>query len=254
MILLQKQNKESNNKGEQGNVLFLILIAVALFAALSYAVTQSTRTGGGNNDNETALINSAQLTQYPSSVRTAVLRMIISGVESTELEFNAPSEFDDCSSNDMCVFHPSGGGGTYAFAPAEFMASDGGNTGGEWFFSGENQVQFIGTSTTNASANDIVAYLPGITQSLCGRINEELGLGNIEPAEADPTFAQSMISTGSPPSGAPTLANGNGNMINGSTTPGELAGQPSGCFQFTGVTSGDVLNNSYVYYQVLVER
>lgn len=81
---------KSNN--QSGNVLFLILIAVALFAALSYAVTQSTR-GGGNADDETSLISSASLTQYPASLKLSMLRLSISnGVSGLNTEFKVLSQ------------------------------------------------------------------------------------------------------------------------------------------------------------------
>src|SRR5688500_18709552 len=92
-----KFNLSRKRVKESGNVLFLILIAVALFAALSYAVTQSTRSGGGDAGRETSRISGAQMTQYPASIRTALVRMIIGGQNVDTLEFNDPSTFDNCT-------------------------------------------------------------------------------------------------------------------------------------------------------------
>ena len=99
--------KKDNNAAQEGNVLFLILIAVALFAALSYAVTQSSRSGGGDTS-ETTLINTAQITQYPASVRTSIIRMLVSGnVAADELLFVIPADFTtDCGASntpDSCL-------------------------------------------------------------------------------------------------------------------------------------------------------
>lgn len=243
-----QEKEEHNRTSESGNVLFLILIAVALFAALSYAVTSSTR-GGGDANSETSLISSAQLTQYPATIRTSVVRMIIGGADVSQLEFNAPADFDDCTAgNDLCVFHPSGGGATFADAPGEFM--DNGNPG-TWVFNAENQIDLLGTSTgdENPTANtaDVIAFLPGITQTLCNKVNEELGLPSTPPTESAIDIAQQMINTdGSTPAG---ICNGgcqaSGTIGTGASAGEDLEGQPFGCFNQGG---------TFVYYHVLVER
>ena len=226
-----------NKRNQDGNVLFLILIAVALFAALSYAVTQSTRSGGGSTSNETAGINAAQTTQYPASVRTAVVRMIIGGVDATNLEFNASSEFGTLTSTDLGVFHPNGGGATHVFAPSVVMAD---GSPGEWFFNPEFEIVNIGTSTSSSDAgNDYLAFLPGITQSLCTRINSDLGVSGDTVLAADASTRYES------------------NMINGYTFPGDefvlgdsnsagLAGQPFGCFENS--------DGEYVYYHLILEQ
>jgi hypothetical protein len=234
-------NKIRARRKEAGNVLFLILIAVALFAALSYAVTQSSRSGGGDANNETNLISSAQVTQYPASVRTAIIRMIVSnGVTAAELEFNPPSDFGNCTTDPQCVFHPAGGGATYAPAPADIVT---GTTPQVWVFNAENEINLVGTTVggnaPDSTTADVIAILPNVKTSICEKINEELGIngGAIPTETADIDVATIMDDN---PGG---IGAGGGTIGEGAAA--SLDGQAFGCFVVGGVN---------YYYHALIEQ
>ena len=239
-MMFNKRYLKNIKDKENGNVLFLILIAVALFAALSYAVTSSTRSSGGNAGSETNRISSAQIAQYPASVSTAIMRMIISSTLVSEIRFNRPSEFLTLDSTSIGVFHPQGGGATYVPAPDEIMVS--GNPG-QWTFNAELEVPNI--SISGIGGNDIIAYLVGIKQSICSKINEEYGMGTTIPvlnADRSAQYLRRMYDDGSsdyvmPTTDVPDIDDGSASF----------SGQPFGCFQNGG--AGD-----YVYYHVVLER
>lgn len=235
-----KFEKNERDRSEDGNVLFLILIAVALFAALSYAVTQSTRSSGSNSTSETALISSTQVTQYQASVRTAVLRMqVSSNVSADELVFDAPVDFsthcDTPANSPNCVFHPDGGGATYQTATDDITST----AGQIWVYNGENQVNQIGRYSTggNTTSNvEVIAFLANVRDGICQRINEELGISGI-PTENSIEVTQQMATTD-------TIGLGtSGDIIGDDVT--ELDNQPFGCFEQGGVN---------YYYHVLVEQ
>ncbi len=240
-------NLGKNYNSESGNVLFLILIAVALFAALSYAVTSSTRSGGSDASRETNLISSAQITQYPSSVSTAIVRMLISGKSFDEIRFNRPSEFSDLgtvSDKTIGVFHPTGGSATYIQAPSDVMVSSGTNPNGHWVFNAELEVPQIGLE--GAGGNDITAYLIGVKSSICQKINEEHGLGSTIPqlnGDRVAAYGDRMYDDGTTDYVIPTT-----DVTDITDGSNGFDGRPFGCFQNNG--SGD----EYVYYHVVVER
>lgn len=231
---------QNNRRSERGNVLFLILIAVALFAALSYAVTQSTRSGGGDASRETNLVNAASITQYPASIKTAITRMVISNsTDPDSLLFNTPSTFGSFDATYPAtngVFHPTGGGASYVDAPASVMANTN-NTPGTWHFNGENQVTNIGTSgALSTSTADVIAFLSGVKKAVCDSIHTKLGIA---------LTYQTL--TGIDVSSDMTVADPNIDAADGGTiTSAQLDGQPQGCFQQPAGT--------YVYYHVVAER
>ena len=97
-----------------GNALFIILIAVLLFTALSYAVTQSSR-GGGNANEELASIAQAEYENCTIATNTAKLRIeMINGCDEIEISYEYPDGTNinsNAPSDKSChIFSPSGGG------------------------------------------------------------------------------------------------------------------------------------------------
>lgn len=234
---------ENHNQqtGESGNVLFLILVAVVLFAALSYAVTSSTRTTDETGGSQTDRINAAALVQYPAGIRTSIMRMVVDGVATNELEFNTPADFDNLTDERIAVFHPAGGNATYQVAAPDTLTA--GSTGA-WSFNMEFEIDNIGSEIANdIGGNDVVAFLPGIREGICRHINREVGLtGPIPDTTADLSAAYSIVMNDAyvEPSAEIILGDLGGNGTE------SLTGQPFGCFRNNG---GD-----YVYYHVLIER
>ena len=169
---------------QNGNALFLILIAVALFAALSYAVTQSGR-GGGNADRETAKLQAARVLQYVASIEAAMNKMkLLNGTADTEFSFDTAewgfSDYQHSTTqpDQNKVFHPDGGGATWQdFSEMTTF----------WKFVGENAVTGLGECADNSSSacKELMFMLTDISDTLCIEINRNtIGIDTIPVDDA----------------------------------------------------------------------
>ena len=237
---------------ESGNVLFLILIAVALFAALSYAVTSSTNSGGGNANEENNLVTSASIAQIPVQMKTAIIRQMVSknvvnpdatgdlAADASGLLFDKPPFTGVATADEYrLVFHPNGGGASYAPATVGLITG----ADGEWVFTKAYEIENVG-STTNAdlAGNEIIAFLPGITSSVCDKINEEVGITGV--VDINNTNVIDLSATVETLVEGATLADGGDANLGATDHAPGIAGKPYGCINNDG---------TYVYYHVLLE-
>lgn len=184
-------------KNQSGNVLFLILIAVVLFAALSYAVTSSQRGGGTSISKDKAKANAAALLQYGTTLRNAVMRVKISnGCTDYTLDFSNPVFMQlngallmiansDAPSNKTChIFDTMGGNANPTIANQDSIDRNL-NIYATWPKYGHyliNLLQLRGVGTDGpagtASANDIVLWLDRVDKETCIAINDLVGVSN----------------------------------------------------------------------------
>lgn len=206
---------DCKQRPEAGNALFLILIALALFAALSYAVTTSSRSGG-NVDREQAEINSASLYQYIASLRATVQRMALTnGSGATSLMFNndvytsydgslvLPMGTPSAAAASNYVFHPDGGG-MPALTFEEMSENCGAShcTDGSFPSAGHVKFYYANLEDVGSDEADIIAVIFSPTSEVCKRLNNSAGIEEGSIALHLPSSPyQTSSSVNAPPTG-----------------------------------------------------
>ncbi len=212
----------------RGNVLFLILIAVALFAALSYAVTNSTRSGGGDTQKENAAILAAQHLQFFTGMHAALLRMMMNGCEITDLSFEnpllSPLYAGGGGARPACqVFNPAGGGMSYS---KPTTAVNGGN---DMAFYKNYGIFGIG-----ANVSELVAIIPNIGDAECRAVNKSTSLGDTIPLHSAANTFFNKFTYGS------TLDAGPGLIGDVATRCPECSNKPYFCVRYSSLTADGI--------------
>lgn len=247
MLLANRQLSpvKPQHSAEHGNVLFLIFIAVALFAALSYAITNSTRSGGESISQEKADLAATELAQYGVALRSAITRLlVVNGCTDRTISFWTDTNNDGAATiadtffnplsptNFSChVFHPQGGGVALQMAPESARQSD------DYIYTGGHPVLDVPIPGPPITA-DLIYGLRDISRDVCLAANRALEISLVSgDAPTDPAPGSHLTT--------PFI----GTYVTGPhIQSAQLRGKREGCFRRT-AGSGE-----YVYYFVLIER
>ncbi|MBU6474708.1 MAG: hypothetical protein KGQ70_01970 [Alphaproteobacteria bacterium] len=200
---------------------------MALFAALAYALLESSRSTGNNISHESDSIIAGQVTEMPAAVRQGVARMVIEGTAPIDITFT-----DTNSSND--VFYSGLAGNT---PPPQGACNTGCTVWTYQSFTDMTHGLFVGGVGTDAP--EIMAVLPDVTLDVCEQIQKGLSYPLTPPVQDSAAFDWTNI-TG-------TISQAGG--LKGSAT---TIWAPT----LTGVQFACVnnLNTGYFYYHVLLPQ
>lgn len=232
-----------HTNSQSGNVLFYILIAVALLAALTFAVAQSGRGSAKQISAERARLFASEIIDYSNVISSAVSQLTLRGVDDTELCFDHPnwgaSDYDHagCTDDFNKIFDINGAGISWSEAPSEAMDASA-TPDNLWHIYGDNEIEDIGTTCAGAGCSDLVLYLDELQLGVCQQLNDLLGItdsSTAPPTDTDIGETRFVGTFGY----SQSIADEAGGAL--------LAGKTSGCFENT-------TDNKYVFYKVLIAR
>lgn len=222
---------------ESGNVMFYILIAIVLLAALSYAISQGGRTGAQNLTGDRERLLATEIIDYADTVKKTVQMLRLRGSQFSDLSFAS----DDLAGYGVSgtapaheIFNTAGGAALYKKPDDSALALP-----SDWIFTATNEVENVGTTGGAADNADLLMILQPLKKSVCITLNERLSVTN--PAGDPPVDTD--IDTAVPFTGGAGFAQTIGNEAGSAS----LAGHNAGCFRETA-------SGNYYFYQVLLAR
>jgi hypothetical protein len=227
---------------ERGSAIVWILVMVALFAALTYAVSQGSRSGSSQLTEQQAQLAATEILDYARNIKNAVHQLQIDGCDETEVSFENPvvSGYTNPNSptNKSCdVFNVNGGGLIYQ-APGEDWLDNSFSSNSaykKWGWGANYNIEGSGTTAT-----DLRIVINFLKENICIAINDKLSILN--PSDKPPIDTNSNVGSEFVGIYATTPANNIGDD-GGHNLPGKQA------FCRIGNTP-----NNYQFNQVLIAR
>jgi hypothetical protein len=174
-----------SRRASAGNALFLVLIAVALFAMLAYAITQGGR-GGGDTKKEQTTIAIAQVEDFAAQIQTALTRLNINAnIPEWAIDYSDTYSYDAANTycaTTACKLFASGGGDVASGfqLPAAYQGAVAA-LGGKFMFR-NSAVQGVGQDLQR----DLYLAFPNASQAFCIAWNNHTGVpnpGGVPPAQ-----------------------------------------------------------------------
>lgn len=225
-----KREQNTIKTGEKGNVLIYVLIAIALFGALSFTLSRQTRNSGTEDlDEAKAELYAMQLITYATQAKSVIDQMIFTGSDIDELDFTLPSEASfNTAPHIHKVFHPQGGGLTLATIPKNAIHEISTGNGAKWYLGRFNNVEWSKTSAT-----DVILTAHQIDEKVCAAINNKItGFSTIPLLTSE--ISKSLIETSS----------------NSDLTAASCAA----CDGYVTLCVGNSAGSAYSFYTVLADR
>jgi hypothetical protein len=174
--------KAIGDKVQGGSALFLILIAVVLFAALTYAITQSNRGNAVSMSREIADNRAAELIDYAMQIRYAVRKLVLIGCDVSQINVSATG----IPANSRCyVFSPNGGGVAHRVFSNDYLNMATASNNSNWWgsigmvsFNPNNRVQNMGSDNQGVNSVDLLGMFVSIHPEICKAINRRYAIVN----------------------------------------------------------------------------